>query len=378
MRRQGKAYVRGYEIETIAPKYIDVPKPRTVETYAGSVTPVEVGNFATVDNLFGGPEISPEDAGEIDQPYREVELRDAATGTRGSGAGNVIGLARVRGVEHFEGNTGTSTDILSSTSLTNTKFKLYLFDIRMFTKITLSGTPSAGVDTGAKITGVTSGAYGYVASATSGTSVVLTSVVGTFISGEKVTSTSSTEADEILENSSNTDLTIATNGVTVHDFSEVKQTFMLDPDGSPDANFSADIVLDSDVTISGLVTNSTTTLNGFQTSFLTELQNGDVISLPSGADGASEEFTVTVTNNTTLTLSGTPTNTVTSVNAIRKRAKLKDQQKNILLRKLQKNGIKTLKTEDAAGASRTTVVVRETYHGSTSSGAVSFDSCRYK
>ena len=120
------------------------------------------------------------------------------------------------------------------------------------------------------------------------------------------------------------------------------------------------------------MTNSTTTLNGFQTSFLTELQNGDVISLPSGAAGASEEFTVTVTNNTTLTLSGTPTNTVTSVNAIRKRAKLKDQQKNILLRKLQKNGIKTLKTEDAAGASRTTVVVRETYHGSTSSGAVSF------
>ena len=207
----------------------------------------------------------------------------STTGTRGSGAGNVIGLARVRGVEHFEGNTGTSTDILSSTSLTNTKFKLYLFDIRMFTKITLSGTPSAGVDTGAKITGVNSGAYGYVASATSGTSVVLTSVVGTFISGEKVTSTSSTDTDEILENSSNTDLTIATNGVTVHDFSEVKQTFMLDPDGSPDANFSGDIVLDSDVTISGLVTNSTTTLNGFQTSFLTELQNGDVISLPSGA-----------------------------------------------------------------------------------------------
>ena len=368
----GKAYVRGYEIETIAPKYIDVPKPRTVETYAGSVTPVEVGNFATVDNLFGGPEISPEDAGEIDQPYREVELRDAATSARGSGAGNVIGLARVRGIEHFEGNTGTSTDILSSTSLTNTKFKLYLFDIRMFTKITLSGTPSAGVDTGAKITGVNSGAYGYVASATSGATVVLTSVVGTFIDGEKVTSTSSTEADEILEDSGNTDLTIATNGVTAHDFSEVKQTFMLDPDGSPDANFSADIFLDSDVTISGLVTNSTTTLNGFQTSFETELQDGDVISLPSGAAGASEEFTVTVTNNTTLTLSGTPTNTVTSVNAIRKRAKLKDQQKNILLRKLQKNGIKTLKTEDAAGASRTTVVVRETFHGSTSSGAVSF------
>ena len=40
--------------------------------------------------------------------------------------------------------------------------------------------------------------------------------------------------------------------------------------------------------------------------------------------------------------------------ATRKRAQLVDQQKNILLRKLQKNGIKTLKTENV-GASRTTV-----------------------
>ena len=98
----------------------------------------------------------------------------------------------MRGVEHFEGNTATTTDILSSTSLTNTKFKLYLFDIRMFTKITLThstnggGTPSAGVDTGAKITGVNSGAYGYIASATSGATLVLTSVVGTFIDGENL------------------------------------------------------------------------------------------------------------------------------------------------------------------------------------------------
>ena len=73
---------------------------------------------------------------------------------------------------------------------------------------------------------------------------------------------------------------------------------MNDPD-TGDANFSGDIVLDSDVTISGLVTNSTTTLNGFQTSFLTELQNGDVIATFWCA-GASEEFTVTVTKTTQL------------------------------------------------------------------------------
>ena len=48
--------------------------------------------------------------------------------------------------------------------------------------------------------------------------------------------------------------------------------------------------------------------------FVTELKVGDVVAIPSGAWWCIEEFTVTVTNNTTLTLSGTPTNAVTSVN----------------------------------------------------------------
>jgi hypothetical protein len=35
----GKAYVRGYEIETISPKYIDIRKPRSFENYNAAVTP---------------------------------------------------------------------------------------------------------------------------------------------------------------------------------------------------------------------------------------------------------------------------------------------------------------------------------------------------
>ena len=80
---QGKAYVRGYEIETIAPKYIDIPKPRTFENVEGSITPVEVGNFVIVKNVHGQPEISPLISGEIDEPYRTIELYDTANTTRG-------------------------------------------------------------------------------------------------------------------------------------------------------------------------------------------------------------------------------------------------------------------------------------------------------
>ena len=61
----GKAYVRGYEVETIAPRYIDVLKPRTFENYNAAVTPVEVGNFVRVTNAYSSPEISPFISGDI-------------------------------------------------------------------------------------------------------------------------------------------------------------------------------------------------------------------------------------------------------------------------------------------------------------------------
>ena len=369
----GKAYVRGYEIETVSPKYIDVLKPRTFENYNAAVTPMEVGNYVVVNKVHGQPELTPFISGEIDQPYREIALHDTQTGTRGTASGSKIGFARARAFEHFEGNTGTSTHILAGASTTDTKFKLYLFDIRMFTTLTMSGTPAAGAVRGAKITGVNSGAHGYVSSASTGSALVLTTVVGTFTPGEKVKSTSSTEADEILQNSSNTDLTI--NSIVVNDFSAVKQVHMNDPD-TGDADFSADVVLSNNITLAGLVTysGSGTTVNGFQTDFTTELKVGDIIALPTGASGTLEERRVTaVTNNTTITVNSALSNGVTSVAATRKRSQLTDQNKNILLRKLQKGGIKTLKTENNAGVSDTSIVIRRSFEDvSTVGGQVSF------
>ena len=96
------------------------------------------------------------------------------------------------------------------------------------------------------------------------------------------------------------------------------------------------------------------------------------------AAGALEEEEVTaVTNNTTITISAAMTNGVTSVVATRKRAQLTDQNKNILLRKLQKGGIKTLKTENNSGVSDTSVVVRRSFEDvSTVGGQVSFSWCK--
>lgn len=380
----GKAYVRGYEIETIAPKYIDVLKPRTFNTIQSATTPVEVGNFVYVTNTFGTPELSPLTSGEIAQPYRMVTLYDKATTTQGQApsGGNAIGVARIRAFEHYEGNATSSDDLLGSSSVVDSTFKLYLFDLRMFTKITLSGTPDSGIVNGAKVTGQTTGAYGYVYSA-SGTGIVLIGVAGNFEAGENLSCSSFVSGDgtpdEIIEDSGNNNLTISS--VLSYDFSSTKQVYMDDPDGS-DPDFTADTVLGSVFTLNGSVSisngsynsGSPGTLSGSQTNFLSELSVGDSISVPSGSSGALQNLIIlSITSEVSATVSGTVSNTVSLVNATRNRASLNDQNKNILIRKLQKNTIRSLKTEDSGGLSRNDVFIRKQFHGTTNtSGVVSF------
>ena len=79
----GKAYVRGYEIETSAPTFLDVPKPRTTEEFKGAITPAEVGNFTKVTKVYGSPDFHHFVSGEITDPYKTISLRDTATATRG-------------------------------------------------------------------------------------------------------------------------------------------------------------------------------------------------------------------------------------------------------------------------------------------------------
>jgi len=366
----GKAYVRGYEIETIAPKYIDILKPRTFENFNAAVTPVEVGNFIRVTNTYGSPEVSPLISGSVDEPYRQIGLYDTQTVTPGTSQGTQIGVARARGYEHHSGS-GAADGAFGS----DAQFNLYLFDIRMFTKLTMNGTPSTIPAAGEKITGQSSGAYGFVVaqevdgstSITTGATITLASVVGTFSAGENVTSSGSTETDEILENSSNADLEISS--IETFDFSAVKQSYMFGSDQTP-ANvedFTGDIILDDNKTLTGLVSCNpavgNVTVSGFQTDFVTELKVGDIVSFPSDTGGGLEEKRVVSISTTAqeFDIDSAISNEVTSVSLVRKRAKLIDQNKNVLLRKLQKNAVKTLKTEANGGVSDSQVTIRRTF-----------------
>ena len=109
-------------------------------------------------------------------------------------------------MEHSSGTAGDTSSV----------YKLYLFDFRPFTFLTLDGTPSPTLEVnhsngGVQIKGVTSGATGWVFADGTGTAqVILTNVSGSFSAGEKITASDSEESDSIVETSGDVDITIST------------------------------------------------------------------------------------------------------------------------------------------------------------------------
>jgi len=196
---QGKAYVKGYEITKIGTTYVDVDKARDFETASGTVTRFNIGSFVNVTNVYNIPDIGFV-SGET-EAFKKVRLVDTAHETRGTVYATAvqqaydIGRAKSRGFEHSAGSaTGNE---LSGSTVTDTTFKHYLFDIVMFAHINVSGAMSGALTTGDTLTGGTSGATGVIESLSTATAtnitgasksnpVVITTGGHTFTEGQQV------------------------------------------------------------------------------------------------------------------------------------------------------------------------------------------------
>ena len=352
----GKAYVKGFEIETLSTQYIDVDKARDIDTVNNSIVPASLGNYLNVTNTWGTPDITM--IGTDSTPFNVIKFYDERTTNTvpASVNGTQIGEARCRAFEHDSG-------ILNSTqggSLTNTGvFRVYMFDIQMFVTLDVNQSTTYGPD--AKITGATSGAYGYIFSSPQVAQHILVQVSGSFIIGETLTSS-------IVGNTQNSTV-IAT---SVHDISKVKQVFMDDPDTGQD--FIADAVLNSNVILFGTVQlNGTTTINGLNTFFTSELRVGDIVSIPMGSGAGNEEKTVTtIISDTEITVNSAVIGTLTGTMS-RKRASMKEQEELVSIYKLPKSNVKTLLTASNNGLTDSTLEVRRQFQGTVStSGNISF------
>ena len=324
----GKAYVRGYEIEKTAITFKDIKKARDFDTVNTGTVNTELGNFIKIKKLYNQPKVSAI-SGE-QGAYETIQLHDDVTHTKGVASGRQIGLARARTIEYDSGSAGNDDAI----------YKLFLFDIRPFTYLTLSGVPSATLisnhaNGGVRITGATTGATGFIfGNLTSAVTIVLTNVSGNFLTGEKLIASDSAETDQIVETAANADVTVL--DVVTHTLSETRSLFQDDTDAGQD--FTADIDL------SGTIV-------------------GSLIANQSDANGTNENanFVSETDNTSTLALE------------TKQDAKLIDSEKNVAIYRLSKKTIKTLLTTANDGASDTSITIRRQFIGTTnSSGGISF------
>ena len=172
----GKAYVKGYEVQNIGTTYVDVDKPRTFDTQSNFGTNFNVENYVNVTNVYGTPDVGFV-SGDT-EAFKTLSLCDAVTSSRGTAQSTSgakvpqIGRAKSRGFEYSSGTQ--SADIMSSSSLTSSVYKHYLFDVEMFVHLNI--TTAQSFTTGETVTGATSGATGIVESIGSTKSVAITAI----------------------------------------------------------------------------------------------------------------------------------------------------------------------------------------------------------
>jgi len=262
----GKAYVKGYEVETVATNFIDIEKSRTTLSKNNEGAVVSHGNYFELENssvkgsITGGS-------------FTEVYFYDKVIGSPTNS--NLIGKAKCYGL------------------ITDTKTRLYILDFNTFTFITYNNnnnTLDFAVQANDYVFGSLSGASGIVSANPGGNTVQLQQVSGNFIDGETLTNS---------RNSTSVVLT-STNDFTTERIRSVSTQPLTDPN----PQFSANISLDS-IPLSGssFVVSGGTTLSGVNTSFLTELYVNTTLQF-----GSTTTTISTITNNSVATLSSAVNN----------------------------------------------------------------------
>ena len=179
----GKAYIRGYDVETQRNRVVDVEKPRDKQKIASASVPFEMGTLFRVNNVTGTPIID----NNISNNTVLLHNQRRTTSENATG-GNHIGNARVYAFN-------LTDDTYKNDA---TKWDLYLYDIQTFTAIVLN--QQITVTQTERVRGVSSGATGYIANAgsTTSTNLNLIETAGTFIAGEKLIINEDPEVTRVL------------------------------------------------------------------------------------------------------------------------------------------------------------------------------------
>jgi hypothetical protein len=214
----GKAYVRGYEVETINTISVDSEKPRTTENKNNVSIPFSLGKQIELNNVYGS---TPVGFGTTSI----VHFYSNRTSTPGSSSGIQIGVGRIYDLKLKNAEYNNAS----------TKFEGSFYDIQTYNYINLN-TP-VSISKPAFIQGKNSGATGYLASnVTNSNQIILYQVSGSFSLNESIT-VNGVDSSSIVTsvrdyNISDIKQVVGTNGVSFTADTILSQGTLLSPAGS--------------------------------------------------------------------------------------------------------------------------------------------------
>ena len=180
----GKAYVKGYEVETISPTFIDVAKPRTTRTIEDQFLPYNTGPTLKLNAVHRAPTVG------VGNTFI-LSLRDQRVDAAEIAAGKEIGLARVFDFRLESGSYNSSFP-------DENEWGMSMYDVQPYTELIINQATELQVP--AYVKGNSSGATAFLRSpVNAGTALTVYDKKGDFINNEVLVITSgiSTQAVSI-------------------------------------------------------------------------------------------------------------------------------------------------------------------------------------
>ena len=222
----GKAYVRGFEVESLAPTLLDVQKPRTTNLLEGQSVNFTFGSTLRLNRVSGSPKIGLSTSETLSLRKDRVGLSSYTP------SGKEIGVARVYDYALESGGYEVSNYNLN-------RWDISMYDVQTFGDLQVNEAVTLSVPT--HIKGDSSGATAYLKNAvTAGTALTVYQISGNFINGEKL----------VFDNVSATRVSI---GWTNYGLGDVRSVYSLvnHDNAGAGSTFSADVI-PSDSTVIGV------------------------------------------------------------------------------------------------------------------------------
>jgi len=222
----GKAYVRGYEVETLSSAFLDIPKTRTTRNIQNQSVNFNFGSTLTVNNVHGSPSIGINTSSTISLRNNRVGIDST------SPSGKEIGIARVYDFALESGSYELENQALN-------RWDISLYDVQTYGDLSINEPITLTIPT--YIKGNSSGATAFLKNAvSSGIALTVYQISGNFINGEKLIFDGTNE-------------TRVSTGYTDYSISDVKSLYSIVGSGN---TFNSDVIqipsrVIGNVTISG-------------------------------------------------------------------------------------------------------------------------------